>query len=166
MAPLIELHPNAAAPASSNGARYDHIVVSNDHLPCMKFDPTTDQSCAWSCRLSRTPSGTITVSLVGVMASATANSVRAQVQIGAYSPGDSIDLDTTFSLDTADSGGATCPGTAGYPFEITFTLTHVDSWAAGDQVIVRLNRDADQTSGTDDAAGDWCLTGGLISDAA
>ena len=142
------------------------VVVSNDKMYVLKFDAATDQAASFWFIMPRAPSGTITLTLQGIMASATTGAVRAQSQVGAVTPGDATDLDTTFSLDTANSAGATVPGTAGYLFSIAITITNTDSWAAGDLVQLRINRDADGTSGTDDASGDWYLTAVDLSDTA
>lgn len=166
MAQLASFNPTTCLPAASNGARPDLVTVSNDRMYAFKLDATTDQAFTFQFVLPRTPSGTITLLLHGIMASATTGSVRAQSQIGAFTPGDSTDLDTTFSLDTANSGGSTVPGTAGYPFTVSITVSNVDGWAVGDLVLLRINRDADQTSGTDDASGDWYFLSGVLNDTA
>lgn len=166
MGQLFSAAAGVCLPAASNGARPDVIIVSNDKMYVMRFDAATDQAMSLWFILPRTPSGTISIKLHGIMASATTGSVRAEAAIGAYTPGDSTDLDTTFSLDTADNAGASVPGTAGYPFTITITQTHVDGWAAGDLIQLRINRDANGTTGTDDASGDWYFTGVEVVDTA
>lgn len=85
------------------------------------------------------------------MASATTGAVYFEASVMAVTDGDAADINTE-SYDTANSGNATVPGTAGYLDEISITLTNADSVAAGDYVKIKINRDANNASDT--AAGD------------
>lgn len=166
MSTLLVLTPENGLPATSNGSSLKIVTVGSNSFFVQDFDAATDQSCAWRIPLQATPSGTVTGKFRGIMASATSGTVQLQVQISAITPGDTTDIDTTLSLDTADGGGTTVPGTAGYEFEISFTISHTDSMVAGDMVMVVFNRDADGTSGSDTATGNYRFTGGVIEDAA
>jgi hypothetical protein len=88
------------------------------------------------------------------MASATSGKVNFEGSIAAASDGDSEDLDAIGYAAVNDSGGVTVPGTAGYPDLIAITMTNDDGVAAGDLVLVKLERDADD--GTDDTATGDC----------
>jgi hypothetical protein len=122
--------------------------------PSLAFDAATDESVDFTFTLPQDYASGPSLVIYYRMASATTGAVRWQVQVEAITPGDAVDTDATSSFDTANSNGATVPGTAGYVGSITVTLTNADSMAAGDRIRLRLNRDADGTSGTDDAAGD------------
>ena len=87
------------------------------------------------------------------MASATTGSVRFEGFVMAVTDGDAQDVDAD-AFAATNSAGDTVPGTAGFLGEFTITLTNADSLAANDFVVIRLNRDADGTTGTDDATGD------------
>jgi hypothetical protein len=141
-------------------------IHSTDRIPVLAFDAATDERCMWTTEVPAGQTGTITAKIKYCMASATSGAVRFQVSCMAVTPGDAVDLDTSTSYDTANSNGGTVPGTAGHETEITVTISTLDSQAAGDRIRWSLNRDADGTSGTDDAAGDCYVTLFTIMDAA
>lgn len=116
------------------------------------FDDTTVEKCRWQFRMPGDYSSGLTSKIQYCMATATSGLVAFNVYIMAISDGDSADIDTD-SFDSANVGYATVPGTAGYLDEISTSLSNVDSVAAGDLVVVRLERAADQTS-IDTATGD------------
>lgn len=122
--------------------------------PYLGFDATTDESCDWTFIAPQSLTGALTAVVTYRMASATTGSARVQVALEAISDGDATDTDSASSFDTANSAGATVPGTAGFIDQLSVTLTNADSIAAGDYCRLRFNRDADGTSGTDDATGD------------
>lgn len=134
--------------------------------PMLAFDAATDETAYWTGIAPQGLSGTITVILTIMAASATTGSFRWQAQIEAITDGDATDLDATTSFDTANSAGATVPGTAGYIDQVSITMTNADSIAAGDYFRLSVNRDADGTSGTDDATGDAYLLAVELRDAA
>ena len=121
------------------------------------FDATTDETCYLEGIAPQGLTGTLTLVVYYIMASATSGSVRFGAQVEAITPGDSVDLDSTTSFDTTNTNGGTVPGTAGYEQSISITLTNADSIAAGDEFRISFYRDADGTSGTDDATGDACV---------
>ena len=118
------------------------------------FDASTDESCWWTFVAPQGITTPLTAIITYFMASATTGSVRFEAFVEAVSDGDSIDLDATDSYDSTNNAGATVPGTQGNPDQISITLTNNDSIAAADMVRIKLVRDADGTTGTDDATGD------------
>jgi len=128
--------------------------VDGQLRPYLAFDATTDESCDWSGVAPQGLTGALTAIITYRMASATTGAARWQVAIEAITDGDAVDTDAASSFDTSNSNGATVPGTAGHIDQLSVTLTNADSMAAGDYFRLRLNRDADGTSGTDDATGD------------
>jgi hypothetical protein len=140
--------------------------VDGQNRPFLAFDAAADESCDWTFIAPQDLSGAITVVITYRMASATANSVRWQAALEAITDGDATDTDAGSSFDTANSAGATVPGTAGYIDQIAITMTNADSIAAGDYCRLRLNRDADGTSGADDATGDAQVLAVELRDAA
>jgi hypothetical protein len=87
-------------------------------------------------------SGTQTIVLTVEMASATSGDTDWDVEVESVSDGDSIDLGATASFDTANSSdNNSVPATAGYPYQVTVTLTNTDSMAAGDLVRFKITRD-------------------------
>jgi hypothetical protein len=129
-------------------------ITQINQRPVLAFDAATDETAYWSSIAAQGLTGTITLIVSYVMASATSGAVRFQAQVEAVTDGDTTDLDATTSFDTANSAGATVPGTAGHLDQLSITMTNADSLAAADYYRISLNRDADGTSGTDDAAGD------------
>lgn len=137
-----------------------------NNRPVLAFDAATDEAARWSFIASQSLAGPLTLIITYMMASAVAGAVRFQAALEAVSAGDAVDLDAGDSFDTANSAGQTVPGTAGYIGQLEITLTNADSIAAGDLGRLSLNRDADGTSGTDDATGDCYVLAVELRDAA
>jgi len=140
--------------------------VDGQARPYLAFDATTDESCDFSGIAPQGLTGALTVVLTYRMTSATTGSVRWQAALEAITAADAVDTDAASSFDTANSNGGTVPGTAGYIQQISITMTNADSIAAADYFRLRVNRDADGTSGTDDATGDAELLAVELRDAA
>lgn len=86
------------------------------------------------------------------MASATTGNVVWGCQIMAVTPGtdnQNIDVD---SFDTENTDSIAVPAVAGYPSELSLTLTNRDNLAAGDYFKAKFGRVA--TDGSDTATGD------------
>lgn len=164
MASRFNFLPNGAEFPASN---FPELVLVN-RRPALAFDATAtpDETCYWTGVAPQGLTGTITVVITYMMASATSGAVRFQAALEAVTDGDATDLDATTSFDTANSAGATVPGTAGYIDQLSITMTNADSIAAGDYFRLSLNRDADGTSGTDDATGDCYVLSVELRDAA
>lgn len=137
----------------------------NNGRPVLWFDGATDEECAWTTVMPQSASGTLTLVLQLVAVSATTGTCRFQADVEAITPGDATDTDAGTSFDTANSNGASAPATAGFIFALSVTMTNADSYAAGDYVRVRLRRDADGTSGTDDITTDIGLYAAELRDA-
>lgn len=139
--------PSSAYPARG--------VVQN--RPFLAFDDTTVEGCRsapFQMPAAYTGSGTLKADIHYIMASATSGTVNFEVAVEAFTAADAVDLDSAESFDTANSGSATVPGTAGYLGVMTISLTNKDSVAAGDYVRLRLERDADDGGSDDSASGD------------
>lgn len=113
-------------------------------------DDSTDESVTWSTTLTPHPGGTLKMDIFYSMLSATSNNVVLTAAIMCVTPGDSADVDTE-SFAAAGSATDAVPGTAGYLDKVTITPTD-DSCAAGDLIILKVSRDADNASDT--ATGD------------
>lgn len=148
MATRFVLTPQSAEFPASNFAA--HTLVNR--RPALAFDAATDETVYWTFIAPQGITGTITVVVSYVMASATTGAVYFQAALEAITDGDATDLDATTSFDTANTGSATVPATAGYVDQISITMTNADSIAAGDYVRLSLNRDANNASDT--ATGD------------
>lgn len=164
MATRLEMFPGDAEIDAA--VAYPQYLKVNGR-PALAFDAATDETCYWTRIVPQGWTGTITAVITIAMASATTNAVGIQVAVEAVTDGDATDLDATTSFDTVNnSSSTTVPGTAGYPKQITITLTNADSAAAADYIRIRLNRDADGSAITDNASGDMYFFGMEIRDAA
>jgi hypothetical protein len=135
--------------------------------PVLSFDASTDETCYWTFIAPQGITGTITVVITYIMASATSGTVGFQAQLEAVSDGDTTDLDAGTSFDTVNnSASTTVPGTAGYIDQISITMTNADSIAAGDYARLSVNRDADGSAITDSATGDAHILSVELRDAA
>lgn len=134
--------------------------------PALAFDASTQETAYWTLAAPQGITGTMTLVVTYMMASATSGTVEFEAAVEAISDGDATDLDTTTSFDTVNASGAiTVPGTAGYIDQVSITLTNQDSVAAGDLLRISISRDADD--GTNDTAtGDLYLLLAELRDAA
>ena len=153
--------PHSAEFPSSN---FPQITQINQR-PVLAFDAATDETAYWTDVAPQGLTGTITVLLYYVMASATSGNIIWQAALEAVTDGDTVDLDSTTSFDTQNSSATTAvPGTAGYIDVVSITMTNADSLAAGDLYRLAINRDAN--NGSDTASGDAYLLGVELRDAA
>lgn len=128
-------------------------AAPSPHFLQLAFDATTDEMVYWAFRMPQDYSSSPVMKVQYKMASATTGNVRFEGRLAAVTSGDAQDVDAK-ALATTNSNGGAVPATAGFLSEVSITLTNADSLAAGDYVIAYLRRDADGTTGTDDATGD------------
>ena len=137
-----------------NQAAFPALTVVGNRT-VLAFDANTDELCVLKGVAPQGLTGTLTLIVYGFMASAISNTVGLRAAVEAFTPGDGFDKDAGQSYDTENyATSATVPGTAGYPFATTITLTNADTIAAGDEFNIRFGRDADGTCSTDSATGD------------
>lgn len=134
---------------------YATIDIRNYH-PTLDFDAATDEEAIFSGVLPRHyAGGGLTVRVFVAFTSATSGSCRWQ---GAIERMDASSLDIDADSFTAfQSVGVTAPGTTGQIItgDLAFTSgANMDSLAAGEMFRLKIRRDADGTSGTDDIATD------------
>lgn len=126
---------------------------TRNSIPVLDFDAATDESAVFLGVLPRNyASGGLTVTLHVMHSSATSGSSRWQVQIERMNTDEDAD-----SFATAGSAAATANATSGIISTATITFTDgaaMDSLAVGEPFRLKVTRDADGTSGTDDATGD------------
>lgn len=135
--------------------------------PVLMFDAATDETAYWTGIAPQGLTGTITLVITYMMASATSGTVGLQAQLEAVTDGDTTDLDAGTSFDSVNnSASTTVPGTAGYIDQISITLTNADSLTAADYFRLSINRDADGSAITDSATGDLYLLAAELRDAA
>lgn len=162
VAPL-DLHPHGAYSETATYPALGRMPDAGGGLPVLAFDAATDEFCLWAFKLPTDhPVTTWTAKLFYCMASATSGNVVLRVYVQAVSDGDAIDLDSAESFDTVNVSATTAvPGTAGYPDEISITLSNKDGVAAGDLVIIKVMRPG-LSDTNDTASGDLLLLPSVI----
>lgn len=165
MATRAAFSPLDAEFASANAPQLTTIHTTA-RRPVLGFDATADETAYFTGVAPQGLTGAMTAVLTVAFASATSGAARWQVALEAVTAGDATDLDAAESYDTDNSAGVSAPATAGYIVQVSVTLTNADSIAAGDLFRLRVRRDADGTSGTDDATGDAYLLAVELRDAA
>lgn len=109
------------------------------------FSATGTRQAIWTTKAAQGWTGAVTA-VVDYFTSVTTGSFTFAVEVEAIAEGDTVDLDSANSFDSANSSADTVPGTAGYLAQHSITLTNADSIAAGDMVRFRLSR-TDGTTG-------------------
>ena len=127
--------------------------LRNGH-PVLDFDATADESAVFTGVLPRHYAANgITVNLHWAGSSATSGTCRWQATFEAIS-GHDIDSD---GFVAAQSAGGSANGTSGIETVTSIPFTdgaQIDSIVAGGVFRLKVTRDADGTSGTDDMTGD------------
>lgn len=145
--------PQMATFPSSNFATPD---LRNNH-PVLDFDGATDEEVYFEGVMpAHYSAGSVVVDLYIALSSATSGTSRWQTdfeRINSAGP----DLDSDSFSGTFQSNGGAASGTSGIPTVISITHTNgaqLDSLAAGEPFRLKVRRDADGTSGTDDITTD------------
>lgn len=130
---------------------YATLDTRNGHL-VLDFDGVTDEECVFQSVLpSSYAGGGLTVDIWCAFTSATSGSVRWQTAFERVDVS-SLDIDAD-SFASFNSGGGTAPGTSGQAIKVSVAHTsgaQMDSLAASEAFRLKIRRDADGTSGTDD----------------
>lgn len=136
-------------------ASYATLDTRNSH-PTLDFDGSADEEAVFPFVLPKNyGGGGITIDLFVMFTSATSGSVRFQAAIERIDAS-SLDLDAD-SFAAFQSGGGTAPGTSGQIIVVTVTMTdgaQMDGILSGEAGRLKIRRDADGTSGTDDITTD------------
>src|SRR4030065_2666940 len=128
--------------ASFPSANFPQLLTINQR-PALAFDGAANDTAYWTLVAPQGVTGTLTVILSLIMASAITGDTDWDVAVEAFSSGDAVDLDATTSFDTVNRTDNTAvPGTAGYLQQITVTLTNSDALAAAGLVRISITRDA------------------------
>lgn len=150
--------PNLQWTAQGNqppAAAYATPDTRNAH-PVLDFDGSTDEEAVFGGVLPTSyASGGLTVDTYWAFTSATSGNLRVQAAIERIDAS-SLDIDAD-SFASFNSAGGTAPGTSGQVIKVTVTFTdgaQMDSLAAGEAFRLKIRRDADGTSGTDDITTD------------
>lgn len=156
---------NNAAPALQRSKSSDTSSSTNTppYFLQVAFDASADESMMWAFNMPGDYASAPVLNVLYKMTSATSGSVRFEGRLAAITDGDSTDADAKAFATTNSAGDSVPATTAGKIGGFSITLTNADSVAAGDFVVVQLRRDADGTTGTDDATGDCEVVGVSLS---
>lgn len=131
------------------------IDLRNSHI-VLDFDGATDEEAVFSGVLpANYASGGLTIDTFWSFTSATSGNLRVQAAIERIDTS-SLDIDAD-SFASFQSAGGTAPGTSGQVIKVSVTMTdgaQMDSLAASETFRLKIRRDADGTSGTDDITTD------------
>lgn len=155
--------PQSAAYPASNFPQFLKLAAGGTDLrDALGFDATTSESCFWTFVAPQGITAPLTAVVTFSAATATTGTFQPDVSLEAVSSGDSLDLDSASSFDTANAGAATTvAATAGFPLSISVTVTNNDSIVAGDLCRLKLARNISDT-----AAGDIYVYSVELRDAA
>lgn len=150
---LIIFRPQDNEPPTTNYATFD----TRNSVPVLDFDAATDESAVFGGVLPNNyGGGGLTVTLVWMATSATSGGVSWDVSIEAH-PDDAFDIDADGFAAANNSGSATTASATGEQQYTNIMFTDgadMDSLAAGESFRIKVTRDANATTATDDMAGD------------
>lgn len=130
----------------------------------LAYDAATDEAAFWKFKAVNYGSGNLTLKIFWYADTASTGNVVWEAQIAAITPDtDTQDVETK-AFATLNFVQDTHLGTTGQRVHVcTLTISNLDSLAADDLVFLRLARDANGTSATDDMTGDAILLGFELS---
>lgn len=149
---LAVLMPRAATSPSASSAAFSR----RNTKPVIAFDGTADEEIIFEGVLpANYAGGGITIDAYVTFASATSGSARLQTDFERGNAGGS-DLDADSFSGTFQSAGGSANGTSGVKTKISIAHTNsqLDGLLAGEPFRLKVRRDADGTSGTDDIVTD------------
>jgi len=134
-------------PPASNYATVD----TRNSIMVLEFDAATDESAVFVGVMPEAASlgSGLKIRIHWMADTAVSGTCRWGVQIERMNTDEDSD-----SFDTAATAGSTTNGTSGIITTTEITITTIDSVAAGEPFRLKVFRDADGTSGTDDMTGD------------
>ena len=137
---------------------FSKVNGTNFPVSGLAFDAAADEAAFWKFKAQNYGSGNLTLNILWYADNATSGNVVWEAQISAITPNtDSQDIETD-ALATLNYVQDAHLGTTGQRVHLcTITISNLDSLADDDLVTLRIARDADSTSTTDDMANDAIL---------
>lgn len=152
---LAFFEPHQNMPPSSNFATLD---TRNGYM-VLDFDDSTDESAVfWGFMPRNYAGGGLTITVGWMATSATTGAISLDIQLMSITD-DADDLDTK-AFAAANNANPTTASATGEVDYATITFTDgadMDSIAAGEVFLMKVTRDANGTTSTDDMAGDMEL---------
>jgi len=126
--------------------RLERIEISGGDRYAISFENASAQEVIWT--FPELPAsyqgGTLKLEVLGI-SDATSGNVDLSAAVEAVTPGDSLDVGTAVSFDTANTASTAVAATAGHTFVSTVTLTNKDGAVKGDALRIKLTRSASDT---------------------
>jgi hypothetical protein len=141
--------------ATFPAANYATPDLRNTH-PVLDFDGSTDEEVYFEGVLpANYNGGSLIIDLYVALTSATTGTSRWQTDVERINDG-GPDLDADSFSGSVQSAGGAASATSGIPTKIsvTHTAAQIDGLLAGEPFRLKVRRDADGTSGTDDIVTD------------
>jgi hypothetical protein len=153
-----QLQPEGASFLTTAFPQYKRIAGSNFPVTALFYDASTDEAAFWKLIATSYGSGNLTLNIYWYADTASSANVVWEAQVSCITPNtDSQDVETD-GLATLNFVQDTHLGTTGQRVHhCAITISNTDSIAAGDVLHVRIARDANGTSATDDMTGDAAL---------
>jgi len=156
----LTLTPGEADFLASAFPQYLKTNGTNIPVAGLAYDATADEAAFWRIAAENYGSGNLTATIEWYADTASSGTVAWEVQIAAITPNtDTQDIETD-ALATVQRSSDTHLGTTGQRLHShDVTISNLDSLAAGDDLVIRIARDADDTGGGGDTmTGDAILT--------
>jgi hypothetical protein len=158
------LLPETAQFLASAFPAYVKINGTNFPVSGLAYDATGDEAAFWKINAINYGSGNLTLDLYWYADTASTANVVFEAQLACITPNtDTQDVETD-GLATLNFVQDTHLGTTGQRVhQCAITISNLDSLASRDVVFIRIARDANSTSATDDMAGDAILLMAVLS---
>lgn len=153
-----ELHPGDAVFLGTAFPQYLKTNGTNFPVEALAYDASSDEAAFWKFRATSYGSGNITLTIIWYADTASSGNVVWEAQLAAITPDtDTQDVETK-AFASLNFVQDTHLGTTGQRVHsCTLTISNLDSLANADLCFLRIARDANGTSATDDMAGDALL---------
>ncbi len=159
--------PAAAVPAAASPAAHDLAAGTHFAVPCLDFDPASDEQVLLYFRAVRYGGGAVTVEIDWYADVASSGSVVWEAALACITPGtDAQDVETKAFASPSFVQATHLGGTPQRLHRAVLVITDTDGMAEDDWCVLRLRRDADGTFAVDDMAGDASVVAIALSYAA
>ena len=158
---LVAMDARSGIAPAANFATYDVRVGTNITVPVLDLDDGTDETTWFKCVMPRNyAGGGVTVTVHWMATTATTGTISLDVAFMSITDdADDVDSKAFATVNNANPTTASATGEVDY-IAITFTDgADMDSVAAGELFFLKITRDADGTTSTDNLSGDMELVG-------
>lgn len=159
--------PAAAVPAAASPAAHDLAAGTHFPVPCLDFDPASDEQVLLYFRAVRYGGGPLTVEIDWYADTASSGSVVWEAALACITPGtDAQDVETKPFASPSFVQATHLGSTPQRLHRAVLVVSDTDGMSADDWCVLRLGRDADGTYAVDDMASDASVVAIALSYAA